>query len=164
MTIIPHKPVLKIEADLIISALNVLTKGIYSPDKLDIKAYLNSRVSTEVLDFVKFYLETHNDGFADFCKLQNDELAHVLRKMVAYLENLEVVKLELPCEFDSSVISQIHSRLTEMTTSIVLDVSYNEDIIGGLTITRAGKYYDYSVKSAVYKSFYNEKKELLVNI
>ena len=51
MPIILRDPVLKIDADLIIFALSALINEIYSPDKLDVKAYLSGRVSAEVFNF-----------------------------------------------------------------------------------------------------------------
>ena len=171
MPIILRDPVLKIDADLIIFALSALINEIYSPDKLDVKAYLSGRVSAEVFNFVKFFLDADSMSFDDFCRLQNDELVRVLRRMIDYLRNLTVVKLEMPCEFDSSVISKIHFGLAEIigmtgvgSTGIVLDIKYNADILGGLVITYAGKHFDYSIKSAVYSSFYGEKGEPLIKI
>ena len=194
-------PIILRDADLIISALSALINEIYSPDKLDVKAYLSGRVSAEVFNFVKFFLDADSMSFDDFCRLQNDEPVRVLRRMIDYLRNLTVVKLEMPCEFDSSVISKIHFGLAEIigigavgrldgenasldsspglgmtresasrldlgvgSTGIVLDIKYNADILGGLVITYAGKHFDYSIKSAVYSSFYGEKGEPLIKI
>lgn len=168
---------LKIDTDLTVSALKSLMNEVYSPDKLDLK----SRVSAGVLDFVKFFLQAGVKdidpmSFDDFCGLKNDELTRVLQKMIDYLKSLEVVKLELSCELDNSIISRVHAGLAEMihegnysngiassapeadprNDGIVLDVTYNAGLIGGLTFAYKGKYFDYSLKSAIHRAFYDD--------
>lgn len=159
-------PVTKLDLNLITLEINSIRSGLYSPDKFDITKYLATKVSSFSYQFIKHYIEDMKKTSLEVLgKSSNDQLLSLLLEMQTSLEGYVVVKIDLACEMGDEFIYSLHESLKDLVKGdFVLDLSINADIIGGLTITHNGKYFDYSIKSSVYNFFYNEKGESIIKV
>ncbi len=161
-----YDPLTQLDLNLIALEISSIRSGLYSSDKFDISKYLETKISSFAYQFIKHYIEdVKKTSLEDLSKSSNEYLLGLLLEMQTFLDGHAVVKVELSCEMRDEFVFNLHHKLKDLINEdFVLDLSVNADILGGLTITRAGKYYDYSIKSAVYNSFYNEKGESIMKI
>ncbi len=160
------RPLTKLDLNLIALEIDSIRSGLYSTDRFDVSKYLKTKVSSFAYQFIKYYIEDLKKTSLDTLgKSSNEHILSLLSEMQTFLDGHAVVKVTLSCEMSDGFVFNLHHKLKDLISEdFVLDLSVNADKLGGLIITYAGKYFDYSIKSAVYNSFYIEKGESVMKI
>lgn len=69
----------------------------------------------------------------------------VLRDLKGFIESLPLVKLSIAIEPRTSTIDKIYSRLQNLLGNVLLEITFDPKLIGGVVISYKGEYRDFSL-------------------
>ncbi len=115
---------------------------IFSTRTNTITDLLESSYDYEFAEVIKEILA--NEGLNKFDDVL--KIGEVLRKIQAEINDIKVLSLKLAFVPSKNFITKIYTWLQDIgAQKIVLDLTYDESLLGGVVLTYMGKYKDYSV-------------------
>lgn len=122
------------------SELDQLERAIYKTE-IGAQKALDTLVSKKTADAIKD-------------RLLSGEAKKVLAEIRSNLSKLKKIEITIAFEPSQDSIAKIHEWLTQnITKDILLDISIDKSIIGGIILVNKGKYVDLSLKTKLHEYF-----------
>lgn len=114
-------------------------------------------------DFNKVLSEEIPEKYSDTIRseLGQGDRQKTIKELKLFLENFRSLKLAIAFSPSQSIVSEISSwAKTNIGEDVLVDLTYDESVIGGAQITFEGEFKDYSIR----KKFEEAKEETFIHI
>lgn len=132
------------DRDNLIAKIKLVAQLAYQKDSRSLEDSMKRELPEAIFQDFQNLVSATNGGF------DNQRIAAHCEELISILENLPVVALTLAY---APSLKQIE-KITELargkfSPSAILEINFDPGIVGGATISYAGKYYDFSLSKII---------------
>jgi F0F1-type ATP synthase delta subunit len=127
----------KTELNNLLRELEILESSLYKTGDDDFDYTLLNSVNLKLSEAIRTQLQNDDNNTDPGARKA------LLEAITNGVNNLKIIKMEIPVEPSQAMIKKIHKWITEKTgAGKIMDLTVDENILGGARITYEGKYAD----------------------